>query len=180
MENKEKSKIEYDIDEEEINQDRLSIIKDIFRNFTLTFSEKKFEEIPPNFKRDKKICIDEVKKCFKDLRFAEINYILFSFNFAKDKSVKNIINYLDTINTILSHFEYYRKRNKTIKFNNSHFDNYLLKRYECADIFTNYITDRGCRELKIDNKLFFNYIPIKCIMKKHTNPSKKKEVDQKE
>ena len=180
MENKEKSKIEYDIDEEEINQDRLSIIKDIFRNFTLTFSEKKFEEIPPNFKRDKKICIDEVKKCFKDLRFAEINYILFSFNFAKDKSVKNIINYLDTINTILSHFEYYRKRNKTIKFNNSHFDNYLLKRYECADIFTNYITDRGCRELKIDNKLFFNYIPIKCIMKKHTNTSKKKGVDQKE
>ena len=170
----------FDMNEKEIDKSRLSIIKEIFSNFTLLFSDnKKYEDIPPNFERDKKICIDEIKRCFRDLTFPEINYILYSFNFAKDKSVKNIINFIDSMNSILSHYEYYKRRNPKIKYNNSHFDNYILKRYECADIFTNYIRERGCRELKIDNLLFFNYIPIKCIMKKHTDLSEKKKLIKK-
>ena len=73
-----------------------------------------------------------------------------------------------------------KRKNPKIKYNNSHFDNYLLKRYECIYIFTEYLSNKGCRELKIDNKLYFNYIPIKCIMKKHKNLTEKNEVDQKE
>ena len=180
MEYNEISKIEYDIDEKEIEQSRLSIIKDIFNKFHILFSQKEFKDIPNDFKREKKLCIDEIKKCFNDIRYPEINYILFSFNFAKDKSVKNIINFLDTMNTILSHYEYYKTKNPKIKYNNSHFDNYLIKRYECAYIFANYIVERKARELKIDNKLYFNYIPIKCIMKKHTDSELKKKVDQAE
>ena len=102
----------YDIYEDTIDKDRLSIIKDIFNNFTLLFSEKNYEDIPSNFQKDKKICIDEIKKIFKELRIGEINYILFSFSFAKDKSVNNIINFLDTINLIFSHWEYYKKKCK--------------------------------------------------------------------
>ena len=70
------------------------------------------------------------------------------------------------MNSILSHFEYYKKKNTKIKYNNSHFDNYLLKRYECSYIFTTYLSesDLDCRELKIDNKLYFNYIPIDCVL----------------
>ena len=180
MERSNISKSMIDSAEKAIDKSRLSIINDIFENFTLLFSKKNYEDIPPDFERDKKICIDEIKKSFNSITYQEINYILYSFNFAKDKSVKNIINFLDSINSILSHYEYYKRRNPKIKYNNSHFDNYLLKRYECADIFTNYMADRGCRELKIDNKLFFNYIPIKCIIRKHTNSSQRNKVDQKE
>ena len=170
----------FDMNEKEIDKNRLSIINEIFTNFTLLFSDNRnYDEIPKNFERDKKICIDEIKRCFRALTYPEINYILYSFNFAKDKSVKNIINFVDSMNSILSHYEYYKRRNPKIKYNNSHFDNYILKRYECADIFTNYIRERGCRELKIDNLLFFNYIPIKCIRKKHTDLSEKKKIDQK-
>ena len=163
-----------------IDENRLSVINDIFEKFSILFSEKNYKDIPGDFFKEKKICVDEIKKSFESLKFAEINYILYSFNFAKDRSVKNIINFLDTMNSILSHYEYYKKKNPKIKYNNSHFDNYLLKRYECADIFTNYLSDRGCRELKIDNKLYFNYIPIRCIMKKHTNIIEKSKVDQTE
>lgn len=180
MERSNISKSMIDSAEKAIDKSRLSIINDIFENFTLLFSKKNYEDIPPDFERDKKICIDEIKKSFNSITYQEINYILYSFNFAKDKSVKNIINFLDSINSILSHYEYYKRRNPKIKYNNSHFDNYLLKRYECAYIFTNYMADRGCRELKIDNKLFFNYIPIKCIIRKHTNSSQRNKVDQKE
>ena len=180
MENENDKNKEYDVYEEAIDKDRLQIINDIFQNFTLLFSEKKYEDIPSNFQKDKKICIDEIKKIYKELRIGEINYILFSFTFAKDKSVNNIINFIDTINTILSHWEYYKKKNPKIKFNNSHFDNYLLKRYECAYIFTEFFSNKGCRELKIDNKLYFNYIPIKCLIKKHTKAIEKNKADQKE
>ena len=173
-----KSNIDFDIDENDIDKNRLLIIKDIFKNFTLLFSEKNYDDIPPNFQKDKKICIDEIKKVYNDLTLGEINYILFSFNYAKDRSVKNIINFLDTLNTIFSHYEYYRTKNHNIKYNNNHFDNYLLKRYECADIFTNFFLDRNCRELKIDNKLFFNYIPIKCILKKHIDSVEKNKTNQ--
>lgn len=176
-----KSNYDFDVDEKEIDENRLSIIKDIFKNFTLLFNEKNYEDIPPNFQKDKKICIDEIKKIYNDLTIGEINYILFSFNYAKDRSVKNIINFLDTLNTILSHFKYYHKfKNPNIKYNNSHFDNYLLKRYESADIFTNFLLERNCRELKIDNKLFFNYIPVKCIIKKHTDLFEKNKGDQRD
>lgn len=167
--------------EKDIDINRINVIDDIFKRFTILFNPKNIKDIPSDFQKEKKICIDEIKKCFIDLKISEIIYILYSFNFAKDKSVKNIINFLDTINTILSHWEYYKqKQKKKVKFNNSHFDNYLLKRYECADIFTNYMIDRGCRELKIDNKLFFNYIPINCLMKKHTNLNQKNKADQEE
>ena len=174
------SHIEYDVDEKTIDKNRMVIINDIFSKFTILFSTKKYEDIPSTFQKDKKICINEIKKTFPELYISEINYILFSFNYAKDKSVKNIINFLDTINTLLSHWEYYKTKNPNIKYNNSHFDNYLLKRYECADIFTNYLAERGCRELKIDNKLFFNYIPIKCLMKRHTKINETTKVDQAE
>ena len=168
-----------DINDKDFDKNRLSIIKDIFNTFTLLFSDKNFEDIPPNFEKEKKVCIDEIKKCFSSITYPEINYILYSFNFAKDKSVKNIINFLDTMNSILSHYEYYKIKNRKIKYNNSHFDNYILKRYECADIFTNYLRERGCRELKIDNKLYFNYIPIRCVIKKHTDIEKRKSIDPK-
>ena len=180
MENEHEKNKEYDFYEDNIDRDRLSIIDEIFKNFKLLFSEKKYEDIPTNFQKDKKICIDEIKKIFKELRIGEIIYILFSFTFAKDKSVKNIINFIDTMNTIFSHWEYYKKKNIKIKYNNSHFDNYLLKRYDCAYIFTEFLTNKGGRELKIDNKLFFNYIPISCRMNEHIKEKEKNKVDQKE
>ena len=162
------------------DKNRLSVIDEIFNKFGILFSKKKYEDIPFDFSEEKNLCIKEIRKIYDELKKPEIEYILYSFNFAKDKSVKNLINFLDTMNSILSHFEYYKTKNPKIKYNNAHFDNYLLKRYECADIFTNYIIDRGCRELKIDNKLFFNYIPIKCNMKKHTNFEIKGKLDHKE
>lgn len=180
MKKNENSNIEYDYDENQIDLNRLSIIDEIFHKFHMLFNKTKFENIPLTFKNDKKICRVEISKNFKDIKNEEINYILFSFNFAKDRSVNNIINFLDTINKILSHFEYYKTKNKRIKYNNSHFDNYLLKRYESAYIFTEYITDRGGRELKIDNQLFFNYIPVECNLKKHTNSTLKQSTNPKE
>ena len=164
----------------EADKNRLSVIDEIFNRFEILFSKKRYDDIPFDFSEEKKLCIREIKQIFDELKKPEIEYILYSFNFAKDKSVKNLINFLDTMNSILSHFEYYKHKNPKIKYNNAHFDNYLLKRYECADIFTNYIIDRGCRELKIDNKLFFNYIPIKCTMKKHLDMELKAKLDIKE
>ena len=169
-----------DKNENEIDKQKLYIINEIFEKFTILFNKKKYEDIPIDFQRDKIICINEIAKCFNKIGRLEITFILFSFIFAKDKSVKNIINFLDTINTILYHFEYYKNKNPKIKYNNSHFDNYLLKRYECAYIFTNYLSERGCRELKIDNQLFFNYIPIKCNNKNHIDSTEKNKIDQKE
>jgi hypothetical protein len=164
----------------EVDKNRLSVIDEIFDKFGILFSKKKYYDIPSDFSEEKRLCIKEINKIFDELKIPEIEYILYSFNFAKDKSVKNLINFLDTMNSILSHFEYYQRKNPKIKYNNAHFDNYLLKRYECADIFTNYIIDRGCRELKIDNKLFFNYIPIKCNMKKHLDAELKAKLDSRE
>ena len=164
----------------DLDRSRLSVIDEIFHNFGILFSYKKFEDIPSDFSEEKRLCTKEIKKIFDALKNREIEYILYSFNFAKDKSVNNLINFLDTMNSILSHYEYYKRKNPKIKYNNAHFDNYLLKRYECADIFTNYIIDRGCRELKIDNKLFFNYIPIECNMKKHKDVVLKAKLDHRE
>ena len=166
--------------EKEIDNKRLYIINEIFKKSNILFSKKKYEDIPNNFQRDKQICINEVAKCFNKIKTLEITFILFSFNFAIDSSVKNIINFLDTINTILYHFEYYKNKKQKIKYNNSHFDNYLLKRYECAYIFSNYLLERECRELKIDNKLFFNYIPITCNNTKHIDFIEKNKIDQNE
>ena len=164
----------------DVDRSRLSVVDEIFHNFGILFSYKKFEDIPSDFSEEKRLCTKEIKKIFDALKNREIEYILYSFNFAKDKSVNNLINFLDTMNSILSHYEYYKRKNPKIKYNNAHFDNYLLKRYECADIFTNYIIDRGCRELKIDNKLFFNYIPITCNMKKHKDVDLKAKLDHRE
>ena len=164
----------------QVDKNRLSVIDEIFNKFGILFSPKKYDDIPSDFSEEKRLCIKEINKIFDELKNPEIEYILYSFNFAKDKSVKNLINFLDTMNSILSHFEYYQRKNPKIKYNNAHFDNYLLKRYECADIFTNYIIDRDGRELKIDNKLFFNYIPIKCNMKKHLDMMQKAKLDRRE
>ena len=169
---------ENSVNENAIDENRLHIINDIFAKFTILFSTKNYNDIPPNFQKDKNLCINEVKKTFPDLNINEIKYILFSFAYAKDKSVKNIINFLDTINSILNHWEYYKVKNQNIKYNNSHFDNYLIKRYECSYIFIEFIIDRKGRELKIDNKLYFNYIPIKCLVKSHTTISEMSKVDQ--
>ena len=98
--------------EKDIDINRINVIDDIFKRFTILFNQKNIKDIPSDFQKEKKICIDEIKKCFIDLKISEIIYILYSFNFAKDKSVKNIINFLDTINTILSHWEYYKQKQK--------------------------------------------------------------------
>ena len=161
-----------------IDKKRLSIINEIFKNFIYLFNKKNYDDIPNSFKEDKNGCIERTKKVFTELEYEEIIYILYAFNFVADKSVKNIINFLDTINTILSHCKFYDK-NRKIKFNNCHFDNYLLNRYNCTYIFTNYFLDRGCRELKINNLLYFNYIPIICKYEEH-KPLEKNKVDQNE
>ena len=46
----------FDMNEKEIDKNRLSIINEIFTNFTLLFSDNRnYDEIPKNFERDKKI-----------------------------------------------------------------------------------------------------------------------------
>ena len=160
-------------------KERIEIIREIWNRFTLLYQEPNPSEVSLDFQREKNIIITEVKKSFKTLSTFEISYILFSFYFSKDRSVKNILNFLDTMNSILSHFEYYKTKNKNIKYNNSHFDNYLIRRYECADIFTNYFIDNEARELKIDNKLFFNYIPLKCPKKKHISIEEREKISPK-
>ena len=153
--------------EEENNERRLNIINEIIKKFKIAEKKIKPEDINIKFFEEKKICINECKKIFKHLNEAEIKYILYFFHFIKDNNVEYIINFLDTINTILYHYEYYKWKNPKIKYNNNHFDNYLLNRYDCAYFFTNYLIDRECRELKIDNKLYFNYFPVKCPNKNH-------------
>ena len=170
-----------DGNKDSIDKKRLSRINEILKKFIKSFSKINHKDIPNSFKSDKKICIDEVKKVFNELENEEIAYILYYFNFVEDKSVKNIINFLDTINTILYHCKYYDKnKNRKIKCNNCHFDNYLMKRYECAYIFTNYFLDKDCRELKINNLLFFNYIPIKCNLEEHISSKEENKIDQNE
>ena len=160
------------------DQDRIAIIREIWKRFTLLYQEPRPNEVTINFQCEKNLIITEVKKSFKYLKHFEISYILFSFYFSKDRSVKNILNFLDTMNSIFSHFEYYKKKNKTIRYNNAHFDNYLLKRYECADIFTNFLLKNEARELKIDNKLYFNYIPLKCAKRKHISMEERENVNE--
>jgi hypothetical protein len=141
---------------------RINIIKEILQKYGITEKNMKPDEIKKDFYSPKNIYVIEIQNIFKDLKKTEIGYIINLFYFAKENNIENIINVLDTINTILCHYEYYQRKNPRIKYNNSHFDNYLLKRYDCAYIFTNYLIDIQCRELKIDNKLFFNYFPVKC------------------
>jgi len=154
---------EKDVKNKEI---RLSIINEILKRFdALTY--KKFDvENASNFEKKNGNEIEKINEYFKDLKPNEIAYILYLVSISDDKKFDYIINILDTFNSILSHFEYYKKKNPKIKYNNSHFDNYLLKRYECSYIFTTYLSESNldCRELKIDNKLYFNYIPIKCML----------------
>ena len=165
--------------EEEKNQaKRLEVIKYFFHKFKITEKELTKEEAKNHYQGKRKICIDEINKIFTDLKPIEISYIIFSFIFIKENTIFNIINFLDTMNSLLNHFEYYKKKNPNIKYNNSHFDNYLLKRYECSYIFTEYLSEKNCRELKIDNLLHFNYIPYYCPFKEHTDKKKRGEVDQ--
>ena len=50
--------IEYDIKENNIVQNRLSMIKYIFTNFLILFNKKDIKDITVGFKKEKKICID--------------------------------------------------------------------------------------------------------------------------
>ena len=151
------------------DKNRIRIINEIFSKFSILTNLKPFEDLPPSYVSKKQSFIEEILKSFDALREEEVAFILYSFTSAKDQSEQNLINFLDTINSILSHYDYYQQNEfKTVKCNNSHFENYLLKRYECADVFTNYITSQGGRELKINNKLYFNYIPVKCLKESHT------------
>ena len=164
-------------DENKDEEKRFKIIKYIFNKFKITEKELTIEEIE-NYHKEKTIFINEINKIFPDLNPKEIAYILFSFFFIKNNSSTNIINFFDTINSILSHYKYYLTKKPNIKYNNSHFDNYLLTRYESSYIFTEYLANNNCRELKIDNKLFFNYIPYFCPIKEHTDNQKKDKVNQ--
>ena len=171
MENKRKDKNK--INKKEILS-RIHIIGEILDRFKIVDLPKEYEEDNISlFEKNKEYEIEDINDCFKDLRKNEIAYILYLFSISEErKNINMIINFFDTMNTILSHFEYYKIKNPNIKYNNSHFDNYLLKRYECSYIFTTYLSETDCRELKIDNKLYFNYIPIKC-KEKHNNPEEK-------
>ena len=157
---------------------RLEIIKYFFHKFKITEKELTIEEAKNYYKDKRKICIDEINKIFTDLKPIEISYIIFTFIFIQENTIFNIINFLDTMNSLLNHFEYYKKKNPNIKYNNSHFDNYLLKRYESSYIFTEYLSEKNCRELKIDNLLHFNYIPYYCPINQHTDKKKRVEVNQ--
>ena len=151
---------------------RIHIIDEIFDRFKILVPPEEYdEESISRYEKDKENEIQDINECFKDLRSNEIAYILYLFLISNERKIDNIINFFDTMNSILSHFEYYKTKNPNIKYNNSHFDNYLLKRYECSYIFTTYISES--RELKIDNKLYFNYIPIKC---KENHPNEKPEI----
>ena len=145
---------------------RLDIIDEIFRRID-ALEIKDHKQNVLNIEKKNEIEIEEIKDYFTDLNTYEIAYILYLFSQTDERKVEYIINILDTLNSILSHFEYYKKKNPKIKYNNSHFDNYLLKRYDCSYIFTTFLSESNleCRELKIDNKLYFNYIPLKCIEK---------------
>ena len=161
-------------EEERINNERrIEIIKEIMKKY-ITEKNISINNIKSELYNKNNIYVCECQKIFKDLKSSEIGYILNFYYFARENSVESIINSLDTINTILSHYEYYKRRKPYIKYNNSHFDNYLQKRYDCAYIFTTYITDRQCRELKIDNRLFFNYFPVKCQFDHHDVEKKEK------
>ena len=142
---------------------RINIINEILDRFKILNLPNGYdEENISKYEKEKEYEIQVINDYFKDLRSNEIAYILYLFSLSNERNIDNIINFLDTMNSILSHFEYYKNKNPKIKYNNSHFDNYLLKRYECSYIFTTYLYETGCRELKIDNKLYFNYNPIKC------------------
>ena len=170
MENKSEQKNDQDI------KNRISIIIEIMKRFKIINKIVDYSEDDiSKFEKDKENEIEEIKSCFEDLNTNEIAYILYLFSLTDDKKSEIIINFFDTINTILSHYKYYKKKNPKIKYNNSHFDNYLLKRYECSYMFTTYLSDLDCRELKIDNKLYFNYIPIKCLENHQSGDTEKKE-----
>lgn len=160
MENKRKK------DEREKDKDisnRINIIKEILIRFNVLSKKENDQDNISKFEKEHIEEIEEIKDYFQNLNTNEIAYIINLFSLSDDRKNEIIINLLDTMNSILSHYEYYKKKNPKIKYNNSHFDNYLLKRYDCSYIFTTYLSERDCRELKIDNKLYFNYIPIKCL-----------------
>lgn len=92
-------------EENKDEEKRFKIIKYIFNKFKITEKELTIEEIE-NYHKEKTIFINEINKIFPDLNPKEIAYILFSFFFIKNNSSTNIINFFDTINSILSHYKY--------------------------------------------------------------------------
>ena len=161
--------------EEKIRRD---IIKEILTRFNVfkDLEKNNEEDNISNYEKKNELGIGDINDYFKDLKPNEIAYILYLFSLSDERKVENMINIFDTLNSILSHYEYYKKKNPKIKYNNSHFDNYLLKRYDCSYIFTTYLSEKECRELKIDNKLFFNYIPVKCL-KVHKSEDPKSKIN---
>ena len=171
MENKMREKHKLD---KKDKMSRINIIEEIFNRFKIVNSLNKYdEENIELFEKKNEFEIENISEYFEALKTNEIAYILYAFSLSNERKNDNIINFLDTMNSILSHFEYYRIKNPNIKYNNSHFDNYLLKRYDCSYIFTTYLSETDCRELKIDNKLYFNYIPIKCNVNHNENQEEK-------
>ena len=171
MENKMREKHKLD---KKDKMSRINIIDEIFNRFKIVNSLNKYdEENIELFEKKNEFEIENISEYFEALKTNEIAYILYAFSLSNERKNDNIINFLDTMNSILSHFEYYRIKNPNIKYNNSHFDNYLLKRYDCSYIFTTYLSETDCRELKIDNKLYFNYIPIKCYVNHNENQEEK-------
>ena len=122
---------------------RINIIDEIFNRFKIVKSLIKYdEENIELFEKKNEFEIENIREYFEALKTNEIAYILYSFSLSNERKNDNIINFLDTMNSLLSHFEYYRIKNPNIKYNNSHFDNYLLKRYDCSYIFTTYLKSK--------------------------------------
>ena len=132
--------------EEKIRRD---IIKEILMRFNVfkDLEKNNEEDNISNYEKKNELGIGDINDYFKDLKPNEIAYILYLFSLSDERKVENMINIFDTLNSILSHYEYYKKKNPKIKYNNSHFDNYLLKRYDCSYIFTTYLSEKECREL---------------------------------
>ena len=111
--------------EEKIRRD---IIKEILMRFNVfkDLEKNNEEDNVSNYEKKNELGIGDINDCFKDLKPNEIAYILYLFSLSDERKVENMINIFDTLNSILSHYEYYKKKNPKIKYNNSHFDNYLL------------------------------------------------------
>ena len=146
----------------DIEKSRYDIIFEIIKRFDIVTLDKYNKDDISSVINNHSGLIHEIRSIFKDITIYEVAFILRLFKYANESNVEILINLIDTLNSLFFHYEYYKNKNPNIKYNNSHFDNYLLKRYESAYIFTTYISDHKGRDLKIDNKLYFNYIPTHC------------------
>ena len=85
---------------------RIHIIDEIFDRFKILVPPEEYdEESISRYEKDKENEIQDINECFKDLRSNEIAYILYLFLISNERKIDNIINFFDTMNSILSHFK---------------------------------------------------------------------------